>query len=590
MVKKVKTKSTHPKETIQLYWEQVKKYKVSFVMMAVAIPLSSILLDTIVPYFLSMAVGSLGAGDSYRLQQTLILAACIAAVGIALNMLGHKSAIWHESAVRGEIAQSALAKLLAKDQGFFTNQKIGALNGKFIDYINGHVELQDLIIIRITTFVFNLVLGLVLIALHTPTLAIVIALLLITIFTMIRISRSLRENIRAERKHLIAEINGAAADIITNNTTVKTFAQENYELERFKILNDAYRRAYLRDFRWMTNEAAGRLSLMHITQIISIFLIAGALVAGKIDLSIAIFTVAYLQRLATQLFVLGELIFGYDKVMLSTAPMTEILVEPSLITDRSNTALKIIYGKVDLTNVDYAYRDDKNTSVLKNFDLTIPAGQKIGLVGHSGAGKTTLTRLLLRFDDIDSGEISIDGQDIAKVTQHSLRQSISYVPQEPMLFHRNLRDNISYGNIGASEDDIINATKQANAWEFINKLPGGLDTIVGERGIKLSGGQRQRIAIARVLLKNAPILILDEATSALDSESEALIQQSLNTLMSDRTSIVVAHRLSTLRHMDRIIVMDGGKIIEDGTHQELLTEDGMYAKLWKRQSGGFIEE
>jgi ATP-binding cassette subfamily B protein len=196
---------------------------------------------------------------------------------------------------------------------------------------------------------------------------------------------------------------------------------------------------------------------------------------------------------------------------------------------------------------------------------------------------------LLRFSDIDNGTISIDDQDIASVTQQSLHQSIAYVAQEPLLFHRTLADNIAYGKPDATREQIITAAKQAHAWEFIQKLPEGLETMVGERGIKLSGGQRQRVAIARALLKDAPILLLDEATSALDSESEKLIQESLDTLMQKRTSIVIAHRLRTIAQLDRIIVLEHGKIAEDGSHQELLKKKGIYASLWKHQSGGFIE-
>jgi ATP-binding cassette subfamily B protein len=197
---------------------------------------------------------------------------------------------------------------------------------------------------------------------------------------------------------------------------------------------------------------------------------------------------------------------------------------------------------------------------------------------------------LLRFSDIQDGEIRIDGQDIAAHSQQSLHQSIAYVPQEPMLFHRTLRENIRYGDLGADDKQIYDALTKANAREFVDSLPGGLDTIVGERGVKLSGGQRQRIAIARALLKNAPILVLDEATSALDSESEMLIQASLDTLMRGRTSIVIAHRLSTIAKLDRIIVLDSGRVVEDGTHAELLAKRGTYASLWGHQSGGFIEE
>ncbi|HPD99403.1 MAG TPA: ATP-binding cassette domain-containing protein, partial [Candidatus Saccharibacteria bacterium] len=223
-----------------------------------------------------------------------------------------------------------------------------------------------------------------------------------------------------------------------------------------------------------------------------------------------------------------------------------------------------------------------------DFNVSMKAGQKVGLVGPSGGGKSTITKLLLRMMDVTSGEISIDGQNITDVAQDELRNVIAYVPQEPILFHRTLKENIAYGHPQATQQQIIAAAKAAHADEFIALLPKGYDTLVGERGVKLSGGQRQRVAIARAMLKNAPILLLDEATSALDSDNEQLIQKALWSLMNNRTAIVIAHRLSTIQKMDRILVIDNGIIIEDGTHETLLQQNGLYASLWAHQSGGFV--
>lgn len=590
MALKFKDTATHSKQTLQLYWHEIRKYKPSFFVMAFCIPGASILLDTVTPYLLATAVGIITSDTPANPYPLLIAAATTALCGVILNLTGFQTVIRHESSVRNDLSQTALQKLLQKDQAFFSNQKIGALTGKFIDYVNGHVALQDLFILRIATLVFNVLLGVVLIWQQTPLLALITFGLIILLIAQIKLSKTLRLNLRNQRKELVAEANGLAADIITNHATVKTFATENREVRALGKINAQYRDIYIKDFKWMSVEGSMRILVMQAAQIAAVFIIVGLLATHKIPLGIAIFTIAFLQRIAAQLFSLGEILTGYDKVMLQAAPMTEILTKPPLVTDTSNKKLHITKGSVQFNDVTYAYQDDKHTPVLHDFTLDIPAGQKVGLVGHSGAGKTTVTRLLLRFDDIDSGDITIDNQNIARVTQKSLRQAIAYVPQEPMLFHRSLRDNIAYGKPTATDAEVEVAIRQANATEFISKLPQGLSTIVGERGVKLSGGQRQRVAIARALLKDAPILILDEATSALDSESEALIQQSLNTLMAGRTSIVVAHRLSTLRHMDRIIVMDAGKIVEDGTHAELLAQGGIYAKLWQRQSGGFIEE
>jgi len=268
---------------------------------------------------------------------------------------------------------------------------------------------------------------------------------------------------------------------------------------------------------------------------------------------------------------------------LNTAPAVKDSEEP--------TELRVEHGSIDIKSMYFAHDEAAELKTLfKDFNLHIKPGEKIGLVGHSGSGKTSLTRLLLRFMDIDSGEIQIDGINIADVRQENLREVLSYVPQEPLLFHRSIKENINYGKPAASQAEIISVAKKAHAHEFIKDLPKGYDTLVGERGVKLSGGQRQRIAIARAMLKNAPILVLDEATSALDSESELLIQDALWKLMEGRTAIVIAHRLSTIQRMDRIVVLEDGRIVEQGSHKKLLKANGTYARLWAHQSGGFLEE
>jgi ABC-type multidrug transport system fused ATPase/permease subunit len=249
-------------------------------------------------------------------------------------------------------------------------------------------------------------------------------------------------------------------------------------------------------------------------------------------------------------------------------------------------------GEIVFKDVVFDHENNNSTqdALFHNFNLQIKPGEKVGLVGHSGGGKTTLIKLILRFMDIDSGEILIDGQNIAHITQDDLRQSMTYVPQEPLLFHRSLAENISYGKVDATKEELLRVARMAHADEFIQTLPKEYDTLVGERGVKLSGGQRQRVAIARAMLKDAPILLLDEATSALDSESEVLIQDALWRLMEGKTAVVIAHRLSTIQKMDRIVVLSDGKIAEQGTHKELLEKNGIYANLWAHQSGGFLED
>ncbi|MBU2358926.1 MAG: ABC transporter ATP-binding protein/permease [Alphaproteobacteria bacterium] len=272
----------------------------------------------------------------------------------------------------------------------------------------------------------------------------------------------------------------------------------------------------------------------------------------------------------------------------------ETIGQPVTLTDaRGATPLTITAGRIELDRLSHHYGKAKGG--LDRIDLTVPAGQKVGLVGASGAGKSTLVKLLLRFYDAEGGVIRIDGQDIAAVTQDSLRHAIGMVQQDSALLHRSVRENILYGAPQATEAAMIAAAQQAQAHDFIQTLEDtegrrGYDARVGERGVKLSGGQRQRIALARVILKDAPILMLDEATSALDSEVEAAIQDTLDTMMDGKTVIAIAHRLSTIARMDRIIVMDNGRIVEDGTHDALLGLNGRYARFWARQSGGFLGE
>ena len=264
------------------------------------------------------------------------------------------------------------------------------------------------------------------------------------------------------------------------------------------------------------------------------------------------------------------------------------LVVPITVVDAPNASdLHVTRGKIEIKNVSFKY---KNKYVLRDLTLTIKPGERVGIVGPSGAGKTTLVNLLMRFYDVARGEILIDGTDIRTVTQQSLRENISFIPQDPAMFNRTIRENIAYGRPDATLSEIKSAARFASADKFINGTEKKYDTLVGDRGIKMSGGQRQRIAIARAFLKDAPILILDEATSALDSETEVAIQHSFEKLSHNRTTIAIAHRLSTLRNMDRIVVLDNGKIVESGTHNALLRRGGEYARLWKMQSGGFLQE
>jgi ATP-binding cassette, subfamily B, bacterial len=578
------------KNTLHVYWQQVRKYKVSFFTSLITIPLATLLLNALLPYFLSLAIGALTVNNQAAVIQNLIWAAAIGLAGVVVNAIGFQTLVRHEANVLSSLSQFVFKTLLNKDLAFFVNEKLGALTSRYIDFVRNHVALQDLFILRTLGFVFSVGIGLAIVAAQSLLLAGVIGALIVFILVQVRIGMKVRAPYRHKRKTMTGEIYGHIADSLTNNLLVKTFANEDVEQKYLARKEEELRQVYVDDLSRLTKQGSTRHMLMVITQLVAIGLCAWLVMDGRLDVAIAVFALTYLQRIAAQLFELGDMINGYDKVFLESAPMSNALMRETLVNDKSDAKkLQMTEPTVEFKAISYRYADTKR-DVLKGVDLYIKPGEKIGLVGHSGAGKTTITHLLLRFADVTKGAILIGGQDVRDITQTSLRKNIAYVPQEPLLFHRTLRENIAYGKAKATDAQIRKAATQANAWEFIKTLPNGLDTLVGERGIKLSGGQRQRIAIARAILKDAPILLLDEATSALDSESEKLIQEALKKLMKGRTSIVIAHRLSTIARLDRIVVLDKGKITEQGSHKELLAQNGIYAKLWAHQSGGFIEE
>ena len=387
----------------------------------------------------------------------------------------------------------------------------------------------------------------------------------------------------------VSLLNSRLANNLSGITTIKSFTTEAYELERLGIESEAYRRS---------NQKAIALSAAFIPLIrmvilagfTAILLFGGMnVVAGTLAVGTYSVLVFLTQRLLWPLTRLGQTLDLYQRAMASIARIMDLLDTPIAI-DSSDLVLPLreIRGAVKLDNITFAYH--QRNAIIRNLSLEIPDGQTIAIVGSTGSGKSTLVKLLLRFYELQSGRILLDGIDIRDLALGDLRRAIGLVSQDVFLFHGSVRENISYGSNNAMLEEIIAAAKIAEAHEFIQQLPQGYDTIVGERGQKLSGGQRQRIAIARAVLKNPPILVLDEATSAVDNETEAAIARSLERITQNRTTIAIAHRLSTIRHADCIYVMESGSIIERGTHEALLAQAGVYANLWQVQTGGFIRE
>ncbi|MGJ8580865.1 MAG: ABC transporter ATP-binding protein [Psychromonas sp.] len=398
--------------------------------------------------------------------------------------------------------------------------------------------------------------------------------------------------VATEQADARSTMTGRIVDSYTNIATVKLFAHTDSESDYAKqgmqgFLNTVYRQMRLATGINMCVQIANYLLAFSITAISIALWMQSAISVGSIAIAISL----SLRLNGMSQWIMYELSALFENIGTVTDGMNTI-AKPNIIQDKPEAKpLKVTEGNLYFKQMSFHYGENKG--VIENFNLNIKAGEKIGLVGRSGAGKSTLVNLLLRFYDVEKGQIIIDGQDIKAVQQESLRLQIGMVTQDTSLLHRSIRENILYGRPDATEEEMLNATKQAQAHEFISTLTDsegnvGYDAQVGERGVKLSGGQRQRIAISRVLLKDAPILILDEATSALDSEVEAAIQESLNELMQGKTVIAIAHRLSTIAAMDRLIVLDKGNIIEQGSHQQLLAQNGVYAQLWTHQTGGFL--
>ena len=500
--------------------------------------------------------------------------------------------VWtFETAMQRDLYAQCFSKLTNQTLFFHSNKFGGSLVSQTNKLVGAVESFWDTIIWSVLPLVVSLVGSII--VLSTLLWQYALFLLIFSIVFSIVVYYGSKPMAKLTKKEAKSsnKLNGQLADVISNVLAVKSSGAEATEQKFFTKTVNSWRDSSLDVMRGFLKVSTIYSS---INMVIKIGAIAFAVYAAQnnlVSVASVYLIITYTGSVAHELWNMNGIMRNYNRIIGNANDMVEILQTPTTLIDKSDSKLKVTNGEISMDKITFTHDEGQGDTLFQDFSLDIKPGEKIGLVGASGSGKTTLTKLLLRFADIDSGKITIDGQDISEVTQASLRAKIAYVPQEPLLFHRSVRENIAYGRPDATDAEIEEAAKKAGAYDFIIGLKDGFDTMVGERGIKLSGGQRQRVAIARAILKDAPILVLDEATSALDSESEALIQKSLETLMKNRTSIVIAHRLSTIAKLDRIIVLKNGKIVEDGSHDELINKKrGVYAKLWARQSGGFIEE
>lgn len=474
---------------------------------------------------------------------------------------------------------------------FHTSNFGGALVSQTSRFTSGYSQLVDVVVFSLIPMVTSIAATILSLAWQVPTFVLILVVMMVVYiaFVWVMYKRILPLSERTSQAQ--NRLSGVLSDAVTNILAVKTCGREDFERELFDAADRDARSAETVSMRaTMRRNFASSGIIVLIMAVVSVFMVGGHAWFG-IGASTLIMMFTYTYNLTMRLNYTSSMMQRINRALGDAAQMTQILDEPRLVEDAPDASeLAVTDGAIDFEHLGFRYHDAaEDDRVFDDLTLHIPAGQRVGLVGRSGSGKTTLTKLLLRLDDVQDGRVLVDGQDISRCTQQSLRRQIAYVPQEALLFHRSIRENIAYGRPDATEEQIREAARQANALEFIERLPQGMDTMVGERGVKLSGGQRQRIAIARAILTDAPILVLDEATSALDSESEALVQQALERLMHGRTSIVVAHRLSTVASLDRIVVLSNGRIVEDGTHAELSRAGGEYERLWDRQTGGFLE-
>ncbi|WP_181412413.1 ABC transporter ATP-binding protein [Streptomyces griseorubiginosus] len=480
-------------------------------------------------------------------------------------------------------------ELFAKDAAFFHDNFAGSLTKRVLSFATRFEPFVDTLCFQVVGSVVPLLFGSVVLWRYEP-------LLVVGLLTMIAVTAVVaaplirrRQRLVAEREAAVARVSGHVADSLMNMDTVRAFGAEEREAAEHRSRVATSRRLMLRSWDYGNLRIDTFVAPMSVLTNALGLLLAVTLGGGEHGVEAVVVAFTYYSNATRIMFEFNQIYRRLESSMTEAAQFTELLLTPPTVLDPPSPE-PLVPGAADVRFEGVHFSHAGAERLFEGLDLVVPGGTKVGLVGRSGGGKTTLTRLLLRMQDIEGGRILVGGQDISRLRQTDLRSLMAYVPQDPAMFHRTLRDNIAFARPEATEAEIRRAAEAAHVTEFADALPDGFDTLVGERGVKLSGGQRQRVALARAILRDAPILLLDEATSALDSESEILVQEALWRLMEGRTALVVAHRLSTVAGMDQLVVLDRGRIVEQGSHQELLALDGPYAKLWRHQSGGFLED
>lgn len=473
---------------------------------------------------------------------------------------------------------------------FFNNSFAGGLVKKVSRLAKSFESITDKVMFDLYPMSLHLILTMAILYTVHPTLSLIVG-VWAALFLAVNYWLSIyKMKFDLDRSQADTRVTAMLADTISNNLTVKLFAGFDYESRRFRKTTTTWFNKLKKSWNLTTHIDAVQGFLMIALEIILFYTAIKLWERDLLDVGDFFLIQAYLLEIFRQIWQFGRSVRDIYEALAEGDEMIEILHTDHEVKDSKNAReLIVTSGKVEFDKVSFSY-EAEGGEIFDKLSLDIKAGEKIAFVGESGGGKSTIIKLLLRLFDIQGGRILIDGQNIAEVTQDSLRSNVALVPQDPVLFHRSLMENIRYGRRDATDEEVLAAAKMAHCHEFIERFPNNYATHVGERGIKLSGGQRQRIAIARAILSNAKILVLDEATSSLDSESEKLIQDALQNLIRERTALIIAHRLSTVMNVDRIFVLGNGKVLEEGRHNQLInTENGIYKKLWDLQVGGFME-